>query len=274
MEYTLHGFDASKFQGVIDWGKAAKGQDFVLLRAGFGRLASQEDPRFKANVKGAYDAGMRQIGVYWYSYAADAADAEREAAACIAVLEPCREKITLPVFFDQEYEPAILAAGKEARTAACQAFIRAVQKAGYRAGMYGSLDWLTNKIKPELLPEGTVIWCARYGSAQPGIGHSVWQYTNEGKIDGISGKVDLNRAGDGLIFRPRWEKTPEGWKYGGFANRWGWINGNWYWFDEKGIAVTGWRKVDGVWYYFLTQTDAEMTGMKECACMAVLEKEK
>lgn len=272
MEYTLRGFDVSKFQGKIDWEKAAKGQDFVLIRAGYGRLAAQRDACFEENIRGAYAAGVRQIGVYWYSYAADAADAEREAAACLEVLEPYRDKITLPVFFDQEYEPAILAAGKAVRTACCQAFCRAIQKAGYRAGMYGSLDWLTHKIDRSVLPAGTAIWCARYGEAEPGISHTVWQYTSAGKVSGISGNVDLDRAVAELIESPRWVKTEEGWTYGAYRNRWGWIGGNWYWFDENGIAVTGWRKVDGVWYYFLTAEDALRTGYKECACMELAEE--
>ncbi len=265
MEYTQTGFDASKFQGEIDWAKAAQGQDFVILRAGYGRLASQADAQFVRNICGAYQAGLRQIGVYWYSYAADAADAEKEAAACLAVIAPYKEKITLPVFFDQEYEAAILAAGTEKRTACCQAFIRAVQKAGYTAGLYGSLDWLQNKIDRSALPEGTVIWCARYGK-EPDVAHTVWQYTAGGTVSGISGKVDLDRANFAV---PRWEKTEKGWKYGGYCARWGKIGGIWYWFDEAGIAVTGWRKIDGTWYYFLTAADAALTGQKECACMSL-----
>lgn len=272
MGYTLVGFDASKFQGEIEWNKAVEGQDFVILRAGYGRFASQKDPRFAENIRGAYDAGMRKIGVYWYSYAASKADAEKEAAACLTVLEPYRDKITLPVFFDQEYEPVILAAGKPVRTACCQAFCKAVQKAGYRAGMYGSLDWLTNKIDADALPEGTVIWCARYGGAEPVIPHTIWQYTNTGRILGIGGNVDLDRAEAGLFSAPRWIKTDESWRYGDYMNRWGWIGGNWYWFDEKGTAVTGWQKVDGLWYYFLNEEDARRTGYKECACMELADK--
>lgn len=272
MEYTLQGFDASKFQGTIDWNSACKGQDFVLLRAGYGRLTSQVDPCFAQNINGAYSAGMRQIGVYWYSYAASVADAEKEAAACLQVLAPYKEKISLPVFFDQEYEPAILAVSKAVRTACCQAFLTKIREAGYRAGMYGSLDWLQNKIDRTALPEGTVIWCARYSETEPGIAHTLWQYSSTGTVAGISGNVDLDRAGDGLMIALSWRKTADGWQYGDYQNRWGWLGGNWYWFDEQGIAVTGWRKVDDVWYYFLTAEDARKTGLKECACMELAKE--
>lgn len=33
-------------------------------------------------------------------------------------------------------------------------------------------------------------------------------------------------------------------------NDWGNINGNWYWFDENGYAVTGWKDINNHRYYF------------------------
>lgn len=267
-EYTLQGIDVSRYQGTIDWEKAAKGKDFAIVRAGYGRYENQADPCLKANIEGAYRAGLKNLGVYWYSYAASEEEARKEAETCIAVIAPYKERLNLPVFFDQEYEPAILAAGRAVRTACCRAFCEKVAAAGYRAGMYGSQDWLQNKIDLSGLPEGTVVWCARYG-AEPKVEHTVWQYTSAGKVDGIKGNVDLDRAEASLLPKAemRWVKTDKGWTYGDYKNRWGWLGGNWYWFDGEGIAVTGWQKVQGVWYYFLNEKDAELTGYKECCCM-------
>lgn len=267
-DHTLQGLDVSRYQGKVDWTKAAKGMDFVIVRAGYGRYANQEDPCFIRNVEGAYAAGLRNIGAYWYSYAATEAEAEKEAETCLQVVRKAGEKINLPIFFDQEYEPAILGAGKAARNACCRAFCEAVQAAGYRAGMYGSQDWLQNKIDLSALPEGTAVWCARYG-AEPDVAHTIWQYTSTGKVDGISGNADLDRADASLLPKAeaRWVRTGKGWTYGDYQNRWGWLGGSWYWFDSEGIAVTGWQKVQGVWYYFLNEKDAELTGYKECACM-------
>ncbi len=273
MEYTHRGFDASKFQGKIDWKQAVKGMDFTLLRAGYGRFSFQKDPQFDANIKGASEAGI-PVGVYWYSYAGSEKEAEEEARVCLSVLEPYKEKIRLPVFFDQEYEPAILSAGKSVRTAAAAAFCRKIKEAGYRPGMYGSLDWLKNKIERNALPEGTVVWCARYGENPPDIPHAVWQHTSTGTVSGIEGKVDLNRASDALFSAgvpSGWKKTPMGWRYGEngewVCERWILDKGVWYRMDKAGIALTGWEKVDGKWYYFLTAEDAGRTGYKECGCM-------
>lgn len=39
-----NGIDVSRWQGTIDWKSvAASGIDFAILRAGYGRLASQKD---------------------------------------------------------------------------------------------------------------------------------------------------------------------------------------------------------------------------------------
>lgn len=134
MSYRYKGFDVSRHQGKIDWERAVRDQDFVIIRAGYGRLVSQADSRFYENIKAAAEAGIGHIGVYWYSYAADAADAKREAEACLAVIGKVKALIDLPVFFDQEYEPAILSADKNTRTEAARVFCEAVKKAGYRPG--------------------------------------------------------------------------------------------------------------------------------------------
>ena len=98
----------------------------------------------------------------------------------------------------------------------------------------------------------------------------MWQYSSTGKVSGISGNVDLNRAEASLLGEKKhWEKTEKGWIYGGYKNRWAKIDGYWYWFNADGIAVTGWVKVEGKWYYFLTLADAQKTGFKECACMEI-----
>ena len=55
----MKGIDVSKWQGKIDW-KAVSGDgiSFAILRAGFGRLASQEDVCFDQNMTGALAAGL------------------------------------------------------------------------------------------------------------------------------------------------------------------------------------------------------------------------
>ena len=234
----LKGIDVSHHQGEIDWTKVKA--DFAIIRAGYGKYAYQEDPEFSENVKGACSAGI-PVGVYWYSYAGDVESAKQEAEVCLQVIEPYRDKITLPVFFDQEYEPAIKAASFSTRTRCCTAFIAAVEAAGYRAGMYASKDWLDNRIDAKAIPESAVIWVAQYASRCTYTGrHTIWQYTSDGSVDGIKGRVDLNQASDDLL-----TSTVDGWQK---------IAGGWYWYENGKPVTNCWRKITGssgvpYWYY-------------------------
>lgn len=234
----LQGIDVSHHQESIDWAKVTA--DFALIRAGYGKFDFQEDPYLSSNIKGASEKDI-PIGVYWYSYADNIADAKKEAEACLKVIAQYRDKIMLPVFFDQEYEPAIKAASYQVRTECCKAFISAVEAAGYRAGMYASKDWLDNRIDAEALPDSCTVWVAQYSNKCTYKGrYTIWQYTSSGKVDGISGRVDLNEADDDLII-----STADGWQM---------IAGKWYWYEDGKPVTNCWRKVTGdsgvaYWYY-------------------------
>lgn len=237
----LKGIDVSHYQGAIDWGKVkASGVEFAIIRAGYGKYAYQEDPCFEDNIEGAYNAGI-PVGVYWYSYADMVAEARQEAEVCLTVIKPYKDMITLPVFFDQEYEPAILAAGNGIRTECCVAFIKAIEAAGYKAGLYGSQDWLDNKIDDSQIPATATVWVAQYGSKCTYKGrYTIWQYSSTGKVNGISGNVDMNEAADELVL-----STADGWNY---------IGGSWYWYEGGKPVTNAWRKITGesgvpYWYY-------------------------
>lgn len=271
---VLKGVDVSRHQGVIDWKKVkAAGIEFAVIRAGYGRYDTQIDSQFKANIEGAKAAGIKYIGVYWYSYAVTAAEGAVEADVCLRAIEPYREIITLPVFFDQEYEPKIKALTDRVRTDICKAFIEKVEKAGHKPGLYASYDWYMNYVIRSELQQYPV-WIAQYAADCSYKGENLWgwQYTSEGKVNGVSGRVDLNEG----YFKAEgvWKKNAKGWWYefpdGSYLkNEWEAIKGYWYWFDEKGYAVTGAWKIDGKPYYFLTKEDADRLGVPECACFEV-----
>lgn len=266
------GIDVSRHQGAVDWAKVkAAGIEFALIRAGYGMYLDQIDERFTQNMTGAIRNGI-PVGVYWYSYADKVEEAREEARVCLEVIQPYKGKITLPVFFDQEYEDEILAASKATRTECCKVFLDTIKKAGYTPGMYASQDWLLNKINRNQLPSDTVIWCAKYSNAAPSIKYDIWQYTSEGRVAGINGDVDLDTGVD-ILPKATWKKTSAGWTYGTIKSEWIKDKGLWYYLDENGIAVTGWHKLKTSkgteWFYFLTAQDAIKTGGKECSCYSL-----
>ena len=59
-----------------------------------------------------------------------------------------------------------------------------------------------------------------------------------------------------------WANTAEGWKY--FENAkavtgWKQVDGSWYYLNDKGVMQTGWVNVSGTWYY-LNKSGAMVTG--------------
>ena len=74
----IKGIDVSHHNGTIDWNKVkADGISFAILRAGYGKVASQVDAKFFQNYRNAKAAGV-PVGAYWYSYAMS----EDEALCC------------------------------------------------------------------------------------------------------------------------------------------------------------------------------------------------
>lgn len=58
--------------------------------------------------------------------------------------------------------------------------------------IYASTSWLNNNLDMRQLSAYRV-WVAQYYSKVTYKGrYDVWQYTSKGKVDGISGNVDMN----------------------------------------------------------------------------------
>lgn len=180
--------DVSTWQGRVDYAKVkAAGIRVVIIRAGYGNAATQVDNQFYNNYNGATAAGL-SVGVYWYSYASGISDAEREARACLSVLNG--RKLNLPIYFDME-ESSIARLGKATCTAMAVKFCETVRAAGYKAGVYANPNWFLNYLDYAALRAKYSIWLAHWASSHS-LACDIWQYGEDGRIDGISGAVDVN----------------------------------------------------------------------------------
>ena len=102
-------------------------------------------------------------------------------------------KISYPIFLDVEPSGGRAdSISKEERTAICKTFCETIEKYGYTAGIYANKTWFTNKLNTSAL-SGYKIWLAQYNSSVTYKGrYDMWQYSDKGKINGISGNVDMN----------------------------------------------------------------------------------
>lgn len=191
------GIDVSKHQGEIDWAKvAADGVEFAFIRVGnrgYGSGAIVDDPQFEANIVGAISNGIR-VGVYFFSQAITEEEALEEAGYVLERVAPY--KITCPIVLDVEKvsdsEARMNKISKEQRTANTLTFLKAVEAAGYKTMLYHNMEMATLKMDMTQL-EDYEKWFAYYNKElyYP-YAYSVWQYSDKGKVDGISGDVDMN----------------------------------------------------------------------------------
>lgn len=183
--------DVSEWNGDIDWEAAkADGVEYALIRCGFGQDSEKQDDKyFHINMEGAKKAGIK-IGVYFYAYATDYDSAQGEAEHCIRLIEPYRDQIDLPVFYDVEEEKCI-----PNMTDVVMGFINKMNYHGYNCGTYTSGSWYSSYFK---YIDCDYIWIAYWGN-DDGEPHTkpeycdIWQYTSRGSVDGIgTGCVDCD----------------------------------------------------------------------------------
>jgi len=195
-ETTEFGIDVSKWNKEIDWQKVKEtGVKYAIIRCGYRGSSSGyliEDPYFQQNIKGATEAGIK-VGLYFFTQAVSEVEAVEEASMAVALCD--QYKLDYPIFIDSEGAGGNGRADyidKETRTAACKAFCETISNSGYAAGVYASKNWLLqNLTAPEL--EGYAVWLAEYKAEATYSGdYHMWQYTSDGAIDGIEGRVDLN----------------------------------------------------------------------------------
>ena len=187
----MKAIDVSYWQGTnTDFRKVkASGIDVVLIRAGFGNSSSQYDKYFATNYQKAKSAGLK-IGAYWYSYASSVEDAKREAAACLQVIKG--KSFDLPIYYDLE-EQSIASLGYGTCTNIATAFCDAIIKGGYRAGVYANANWFSNYLNYNALAKKYSIWLAQWSSYHT-MKCDIWQYSDSGMVNGVSGYVDMNEV--------------------------------------------------------------------------------
>ncbi len=191
------GIDVSKHQGEIDWAKVASdGVEFAFIRVGnrgYGTGAIVEDAQFEANIKGALSNGI-QVGVYFFSQAINEEEAMDEAQFVLEKIAPY--KIQCPVVIDVEKvsdsEARMNQISLEQRTSNTLVFLETVEAAGYEVMLYHNMEMGTLMLDMEQFEDYSK-WFAYYNKEiyYPYV-FDVWQYSDKGKVDGITGDVDLN----------------------------------------------------------------------------------
>ena len=189
---TQIGIDVSKWQGDIDFSKLkASGVEFVIIRVGSSNGLNGEnfvDSKFIQNVKNANAVGI-PVGIYFYSYASTI---DRAISDAKWIVEQIKDyKVDLPIAFDWENWGSFnkFDVSFFGLTNIAKGFMDTIKDAGYDAMLYSSKTYLENIWLPTSYP----VWLAHYTKNTNYTGdYSFWQMCSNGRVDGISGDVDIN----------------------------------------------------------------------------------
>lgn len=289
--------DVSEWQGDIDWAKAkADGVEGVIIRLGYGE-GNNADKKAQRNISECKRLGI-PFGIYWYSYADTPSIAKGEGADVVAKLKQFgvnASDLAYPVYYDLEkwtwkgHQPPT---DPNAYNDIVNNWYNALQSGGYRnLGVYSYTSYLQGPLKHADIYAKTT-WVAQYGARMGFDSFPTdsrgWQYTSSGKVDGISGNVDMNAFGNKAYVNGGHWVTKNGQKYwwdsdGSLArskeiydpesNAWYWIDsdgtmahdkdvylrsngGKWVRYDSNGHMVKGEDYRYGGWYYFDVTTGA------------------
>ncbi len=294
--------DVSEWQGDIDWAKAkADGVEGVIIRLGYG-WGNNADKKAQRNISECKRLGI-PFGIYWYSYADTPLIAKEEGADVVAKLKQFGvnpSDLAYPVYYDLErwtWEGHQPPTDPNVYNNIVNNWYSALQSAGYKnLGVYSYTSYLQGPLKHADIYAKTA-WVAQYG-ARMGFdsfptNSRGWQYTSSGKVDGISGNVDMNAFGNKEYANGGHWVTKNGQKYwqdsdGSLArskeiydpesNAWYWIDsdgtmahdkdvylrsngGKWVRYDSNGHMVKGEDYRYGGWYYFDVTTGAMDKGI-------------
>ena len=294
--------DVSEWQGDIDWAKAkADGVEGVIIRLGYG-WGNNADKKAQRNISECKRLGI-PFGIYWYSYADTPSIAKEEGADVVAKLKQFgvnASDLAYPVYYDLEkwtwkgHQPLT---DPNVYNDIVNNWYSALQSAGYKnLSVYSYTSYLQGPLKHADIYAKTT-WVAQYGARMGFDSFQTnsrgWQYTSSGKVDGISGNVDMNAFGNKEFVNGGHWVTKNGQKYwrdsdGSLArskeiydpesNAWYWIDsdgtmahdkdvylrsngGKWVRYDSNGHMIKGEDFRYGVWYNFDFTTGAMSKGM-------------
>lgn len=204
-----YGIDVSKFQGTIDWAQVAStGINFAMVRVGYRDSVTGEikaDTNAKYNMQEAEKNGIK-VGAYFFSTAVNNTEAVEEADWVANYIS--KYAITYPVGYNCEgfenSKSRQYNITKDDRSKVAMAFLNEVYNKGYTPIFYASKNEMANDTKWNTSTIGSKykIWMAWYNQdtsnvangPSAGFKYDMWQYSNQGDVPGIKGKVDVNIA--------------------------------------------------------------------------------
>lgn len=194
---TLYdGIDVSEWQGEINWAEVkASGIEIVYIRASEGN--NYIDPDAIRNYNGAKENGLK-VGFYHYLTARTVEEAAEQAEFFVSVIKGLNVDCRLAMDFEKFYGLSLAEINSISKV-----FLEEVETLSKKKVIIYSDAYNAARTFSESLALNYPIWVADYYVSEPADGKwSVWdgfQYTDEGRIEGIEGYVDRDLFTSGVL---------------------------------------------------------------------------
>lgn len=197
--------DVSEWQGDIDWQTAKNnGVEGAIIRIGFG-WGNRLDYKAQRNINECKRLGI-PFGIYLYSYAQNPNEAAAEGRGTVDMLRRAGVRpgdLSYPVYYDLEFWAikgvGVAPSSPQVNEGMVNNWFSQLMSSGYRnLAVYSYTSYLYSALNTSSIHAKTT-WVASYGT-RPGFAfpnnQRCWQYSDEGRIPGIAGLVDLNALGN------------------------------------------------------------------------------
>ena len=187
--------DVSLYQGNINWNSVKNdGVDGAIIRLGYGTSYANEscyfDSKFETNYNSTKELNLLS-GIYLYSYAVDEVSARIEANFVVEKLKKYNVSKNISIYYDLEGNDWTNSLNASKYDKIISTFSNIVEKEGYKVKIYTYKYWAENKLSSSA--RGKLDWIAQYADYCTYNGtYKGWQYTSSGKVNGISGDVDIS----------------------------------------------------------------------------------
>ena len=178
--------DVSAHQKKIDWQQVAgSGIYGVIIRISAG--CDYEDSELKNNIEGVKKYNI-PYGIYIYSYAENYAEGVLYGQFTQRIINKYQMNPTLGIYLDLESNGITQYMGPNEYTQVVQGFMSVLP----HANIYTYTNYANSALNTPYL-RSYITWIAHYAESCGYTGsYKMWQYTSDGSLPGINGRVDMN----------------------------------------------------------------------------------
>ncbi|MBP5430874.1 GH25 family lysozyme [Ruminococcus sp.] len=191
--------DISYYNPIKDWDLVKNAVDGIIIRMGYSGYASGKcvlDNKWRLYSAAALEKGIPR-GAYFFPQSVNITEAEREADFIYNELKDC--SLPLGIWLDSEIADTKNKSGradklnKATRTQMLLIIIKKLRTYGLTCGIYASASWFISNLDMSKLQD-VPLWVAQWNSTLTfKYPAQLWQYSDNGSIPGIIGRVDLDK---------------------------------------------------------------------------------